>query len=246
MEYIILGLIQGLTEFLPVSSSAHLLIIQKLMDFHIDTLQLAVFAHLGTLLALLFYFFKDIKKTLKSKPLVIYILIVTLVTGLIAVMFKKYFEVFFISFGILKFTLIINGIILLFNYFFTKPKRGINSLGLMNALGFGVIQALAILPGISRSGITISYLTFNKLNKEEAFKLSFLAGLPAILGAFILEAKINYSNLLGLKWLLFCMLISFLSGIFSLSILKRFLLKEKFYYFGYYCILMGVLLFFIR
>jgi len=154
--------------------------------------------------------------------------------------------VFFISFGILKFTLIINGIILLFNYFFTKPKRGINSLGLMNALGFGVVQALAILPGISRSGITISYLTFNKLNKEEAFKLSFLAGLPAILGAFILEAKINYSNLLGLKGFLFCMLISFLSGIFSLFILKRFLLKEKFYYFGYYCILMGVLLFFIR
>jgi len=129
MEYLLLGLIQGLTEFLPVSSSAHLLIIQKLMDFHIDALQLVVFAHLGTLLALLFYFFKDIKKTLKSKPLVIYILIVTSVTGLIAIMFKKYFEVFFISFGILKFTLIINGIILLFNYFFTKPKRGINSLG---------------------------------------------------------------------------------------------------------------------
>jgi undecaprenyl-diphosphatase len=245
MKYLILGVIQGLTEFIPVSSSGHLLIIQNLMHLNTDTLQLIVFSHLGTLLALLFYFFKEIKELLKSKKLVSYILMVNLVTGLIAIIFKKYFENLFSSIKILKFTFLINGIIILLSYF-SKSNRKVDSLRLKGMFGLGVTQALAIVPGISRSGITISYLLLNRLNKKEAFEFSFLAGLPAILGAFILEAKFNSLNIIKLSHLFFCLLISFLTGLLALGILKRFIYKEKFYYFGYYCLLIGVLLFFIR
>jgi len=245
MKYIILGIIQGFTEFLPISSSAHLLWAQNIMHLNKGILEIIAFAHLGTLLALLVYFFKDIRQTLKSWRLIGYILCVTFVTGLLGILFKKFFESLFFV-GIIKFTLLINGAIIIYSYFSYKPLKKISSLNLKDMLRLGFVQALAIIPGISRSGITISYFLLKRLNIKDAFKFSFLAGMPAILGGFILEADFSHLSDLRLTSLFICLGASFLSGIFALMVLKRLMYNAKFYYFGYYCILVGLILFFVK
>ncbi|MCM8791680.1 MAG: undecaprenyl-diphosphate phosphatase [Candidatus Omnitrophica bacterium] len=248
MKYLILGVIQGLTEFLPISSSGHLLIAQKIMRFNGGYgLGLIIFAHLGTLLVLFSYFFKEIKELLRSIELLKYTFFATLITGIEGLFFKKYFEFLFDFYEVVKFTLIVNGFFILLASFLCRDFKERSSFRLKEALGFGIVQGLSVIPGISRSGITISYLLLKKFDIESAFKLSFLTGIPAILGAFILEAReIIFASPYRLGNYFFCLIISFISGFFALIILKRFLYRAKFYYFGYYCILVGIILFFIK
>lgn len=240
LEYIILGITQGLTEFFPVSSSAHLVIMQNVLGIKQDSLTISVVLHLGTVLALLIFFFNDILKVLRSLKLVMLILIVTLITGIIGIMGKDFFESLFSSVKLTALALMVTGIILIVTKRFLLSHR--KELNFKDAVMLGLFQAIAIIPGISRSGITISALLFRKIDRETAFKFSFLASIPAVLGAVILEArdisavcKINFCSLSA------GFIFSLLTGLFSLWLLKLVLRRAKLHYFGYYCVAIGII-----
>jgi undecaprenyl-diphosphatase len=238
-KYVILGIIQGLTEFLPVSSSGHLVIMQKLLDISGGEVVISIILHLGTVLSLIIFFFKDILKLLRNIKSLSLIIIVTLITGIIGVSGKDFFESLFSSTRPVAIALLFTGIILILTRKFTAAKR--NSLNVKDAIILGFTQGIAIIPGISRSGITISTLLFRKLDKETSFRFSFLVSIPVILGATLLESKnISLTHVLDIKNLIIGFIFSLLTGILSLWILKRILNKAKLYYFGYYCIFIAI------
>lgn len=238
-KYVILGIIQGLTEFLPVSSSAHLVIMQKLLGISGSGVVISIMLHLGTLLSLIIFFFRDILKLLRNIKLVSLIIIVTAITGIMGVSGRDFFEGLFSSTRAVAIALLFTGIILILTRKFTAAKR--NSLNVKDAIILGFTQGIAIIPGISRSGITISTLLFRKLDKETSFRFSFLISIPLILGATLLESKnISLTHVLDIKNLIIGFIFSLLTGIFSLWILKRILNKAKLYYFGYYCIFIAI------
>ena len=238
-KYIILGVVQGLTEFFPVSSSAHLVIVQKLLGIFEQRVFISVILHLGTTLALIVFFFKDIVAALHNRRALIFIAIAVFVTAAIGIPGKKFFESLFASSFVAALGLIFSGVILILTRRFTQAKR--NNFNYKDAFVLGLAQGLAIVPGISRSGVTISTLLFRRLDKETSFRLSFIASIPVVLGAVLLKIKDinNFSNL-NLQGLLAGFIFSFAFGIIALKILKAFLEQAKLHYFGYYCILLAV------
>jgi undecaprenyl-diphosphatase len=245
-KYLLLGVIQGLTEFLPVSSSAHLVIMQKILGISGEELVLSIVLHLGTLLALILFFFKDILEAIRNKKLLSYIVIVTLITGVIVLLGKDFFENLFSSTKLVAIALICTGIILILTRKIKENKR--TSLNLKDAFILGVVQGVAVIPGISRSGITISSLLFRKIDKETCIRFSFVAAVPIMLGAMLLEARnVVYSLRLEPVNFIIGFVFSFLIGFFSLNVLKMVMQKAKLYYFGYYCIIIAVItLLFVR
>jgi undecaprenyl-diphosphatase len=240
LKFIILGIIQGVTEFLPVSSSAHLVIAEKLLGINEHLIAVFVILHLGTSLALVIFFFQDILNLLRNFRLLSYIIIVTLITGIIGLSGKDFFERLFDSPRLVAVALIVTGIILLLTKKFMQAKR--NTLNLKDAVILGFTQGVAIIPGISRSGMTISTLLFRGLDREVSFRFAFLASIPAVLGAAILEAKnIGLACNLGVDKLIIGFIASLLSGILSLKLLKLILTKARLYFFGYYCIIIAII-----
>lgn len=246
LEYILLGIIQGLTEFFPVSSSAHLVVVQKIFGISGQQVALPVVLHLGTSLALVSFFFKDILALFKNIKLITLIIIVTVITGAIGILGKDFFESLFSSVRLTAGALIITGVILFIVSKFMDGRR--NKLNIKDAVILGFTQAVAIVPGISRSGITVSTLLFRGIAKEESFRFSFLASIPAVLGAVLLEAKdIDLNIKLNLFNYSIGLIASFLSGILALFIFKKMISKAKLHYFGYYCIIIAIItLIFIR
>ncbi|MFA5355882.1 MAG: undecaprenyl-diphosphate phosphatase [Candidatus Omnitrophota bacterium] len=239
LKYAILGIIQGITEFLPVSSSGHLVIAQKLFGMNEQVLAVSVILHLGTLLAIIIFFFKDILILLRDFKLILYVAVVTLATGVIGISGKDLFEGLFSSPRLVAAALIVTGIILILARKFMEKKR--DTLNIKDSFILGIAQGLAIVPGISRSGATISTLLFRGVNRQTAFRFSFLASIPAVLGAVILEAKdIQAACGIGAGNLVIGFIFSLVSGLLSLGILKKALDKAKLHYFGYYCIIIAV------
>jgi undecaprenyl-diphosphatase len=242
IKYIILGIIQGLTEFFPVSSSGHLVIFGKLFGITEGEVAVTVIMHLGTILALAVFFLKDILKLLRDLKLAGYVLLVTVITGVIGIAGKDFFESLFKTPRMVSGALVVTGIILLLTGKFAVSKR--NTPTIRDALTLGIAQGCAIIPGISRSGITVSALLFRKLDWETSFRFSFIASIPAVLGAALLEAKdINFSLQAGGGNLAAGFICSFLSGLAALRLLKSIMAKAKWHYFGYYCLAAGVLSF---
>lgn len=238
-KYIILGIVQGLTEFLPVSSSGHLVIMQKVLGVTEQGMAVSIVLHLGTSLALVIFFFKDILNLLWNKRLLAYIIVVTLVTGTIGISGKDFFEKLFNSPKLVAMALILTGIILILTKKFIEAKRSV--LNIKDAFILGLTQGFAIIPGISRSGITISTLLFRGIDRQTSFRFAFLASIPAVFGAAILEAKDISLAFMDTKSLIIGFVFSLLTGILSLNLLKIVLKKAKLYYFGYYCIIIAVI-----
>ncbi|NMB92229.1 MAG: undecaprenyl-diphosphate phosphatase [Parcubacteria group bacterium] len=242
-QAIILGLVQGLTEFLPISSSAHLVIMQEFFPiFKNSAVVFDLVLHLGSVLALLIFFLKDIKQILSSKKLIVNLILATIITVVIVFPFKSIIEKSFQNTKLAGLLLIITAIIL-----FLASQRKNNNQEEINpkkAIVIGLGQALAVFPGISRSGTTISFGIFSGLKVKEAFQFSFLLAIPAILGASILETKnvINISPELILPSIL-GLLISFLVGLIALKWLFKFLSlnQRNLKYFAFYCLVVGIL-----
>jgi undecaprenyl-diphosphatase len=246
IKYIFLGIVQGLTEFLPVSSSGHLVVAQKILGIHSNELAVSVVLHLGTLLAIIIFFRRDILNLLRNPKLLGLAFVVVIITGIIGVLGKDFFERLFSSVKAVGVAWIFTGLILISTKKFIRLDR--EKLELKDALVLGLTQSLAIVPGISRSGITISTLFSRKIERKLAFTFSFLVSIPVILGAALLEArKIESAFHADVINLMAGFIFSFLTGILALVILKRVINNGKFYYFGYYCLFMAVVtLLFIR
>src|SRR5579863_9021799 len=197
VQAIILGAVQGLTEFLPVSSSAHLILVPWLMRWEDPGLAFDVVLHLGTLLALLVYYWREWldmgMSVVDGRPLprrLLYLLIVASVPGaIIGVLLEKQAETIFRSPILIACTLAVMGVALWAADWIGSKKRKIEDIGLLDALLIGLSQALAIIPGVSRSGATITTARILGLERADAANFSFLMATPIIAGAGLLEAR---------------------------------------------------------
>ncbi len=238
-EHAVLGFIQGLTEFLPVSSSGHLVLAQHLFGMNEARIETEIILHLATLLSVVAFLWKDIlalRKDLRSLGL---ILTVSVITGAIGILGNDFFEKIFDSVRFVALGWLFTGALLISTRFFGSGSRKWPALP--DAVVLGLTQAVAIIPGVSRSGMTISTLLFRKLHPEAAFRFSFLVSIPVILGAALLKAKDIGFVVNGDPAVLACgFIVSFFTGIVALWILKRVLLKAAFHWFGYYCIVISL------
>jgi undecaprenyl-diphosphatase len=214
-----------------------------------------IMLHLGTLLAVVIYFRKDIWKmiegigsALKGKTgiqegtrLFFWIILASVPTGLMGILFKDWFESFFSKPKLVGGLLFITGLTLWFTRFAKKEGKPLNRMGWFDAILIGIAQGLAILPGISRSGATISMGLFCGLDRELSGKFSFLLSIPAILGATLLEyKKLDITS--GLGTLGVGTAVAFGVGILALTFLMKIVRIGKLFNFSYYCCAMGILM----
>ena len=242
IQSIILGIVQGIAEFLPISSSAHLVFIPWALNWPPHTLTFDVALHIGTLFALLLFFWKEWWGIIKS-PL-LWLLLLGCIPGAIAgLLGEKYFEETFRGPVTIALFMIGLALILWMAEIYGKKKRGMGSVGWLDALVIGISQALALMPGVSRAGITMTSGLFLGLNRESAAKFSFLLATPIILGAGLykgygllkhgLPAAERAPFLIG-------MLTAAVVGFFAIKYLLKYLQKNSFYLFIWYRIIVGV------
>ncbi len=262
-EAIILGILQGFTEFLPVSSSGHLVIIEHLMGVKQKGIAFEVFLHFGTLFAVFYVFRRDVLelaadlyripvKILKNRSgdekksgnLLIMLIIATIVTGIIAVPLKSSFAILYEKPEIAGIMLVFTGLILIYASVIKKGLKSENQIKVSDSLIIGLCQCIAIIPGISRSGATVTGSLARGLDRETAFRFSFLLSIPAILGAFIMEIKgimiAGMDTGLILPYFAGTLSAAF-SGILAIRIFKWMLDRNKLVYFAVYCIVAGII-----
>jgi len=248
-EAIILGLIQGFTEWLPISSSGHLVVAHKLFGIAFSP-EFDIALMIGTSLALLLYFRKKIFSLIKGivlfkKPDLHYlklIIIAGIPTAIIGFAGKKFFESFFVLPFIVSLCIIGTGLFLLIVSNYAKGNREVNE---KSALFSGLAQGIAVMPGISRSGSTIGSLMLCGVKPEKAAEFSFIIGLPAMIIASILEFFQATGTVIQVDLMLAGIISSFLAGYVSIGFFMSLLKKGKLHYFAYYCILAGILFAFL-
>jgi len=229
MEQIILGLIQGLTEFLPVSSSGHLVILKFLMGVPTPGAATEIALHLATAIAVIAVLFKEFKALLSWR----YLILLTLglaPAAIVGLAFKDLIESSFENPVPVGFFMIITGALLLSTRW-AKPKSA--PLNWWRALIIGLAQVCALLPGISRSGATIGVALLLGVEPEEAFRFSFFMLLPAVLGGAILDAK-DIASLPYPAWLALGFAVAFVVGVASLWFLRKTLISRKLFWFSFY------------
>jgi undecaprenyl-diphosphatase len=247
LEAIMLGVVQGFTEWLPISSSGHLVIFQELFGLHQPVI-FDLFLHLGSLLVIFLVFFKDILKLGQGffrwekfyVKYTLWLIVASIPIGFIGYFFNDAVKSAFGSLTVVGFSLIFTSVILFLSKY---PHQKNKKLSWKSIVIVGFAQALAILPGVSRSGMTISSGLIQSVKREEAVRFSFLLFIPAILGATILEFK-NFGQISNVPALLISFLTTVIVGFFSLKLLLKMVKKEKFWYFGWYCLGLGILVLF--
>jgi len=248
LDAIILGLLQGLTEFLPVSSSGHLVLTQHILGVKLSGVVFELLVHFGTLMAVLIYFRMRIialvravfDRSMKSeRRMVFFIILSTIPAVVVALLFDDVIEEAFSSPILTSLMLVVTGLILLLTGLIKKRKKAISG---GNAFLIGCGQALAILPGISRSGTTIATGMFTGVEPLVAAEFSFLLSIPAIAGAIVFKVRdiVNLDTALIGQYAVGTV-ISFLSGLFAVYLLLSIIKKGKFQYFGIYCLIIGIL-----
>lgn len=248
-EGIFLGVIQGLTEFLPVSSSGHLVIFQGLMGIREPGITFEVLAHFGTVLSVIWIFGSDIKRLLKrfrhecsERHFVLMLVLGIIPTGLMGVLLKDFFAGLYESVPAVGIALLCTGGLLFTLQKLPPGKKKEGDVRPADALLVSIAQGLAIIPGLSRSGSTIVAALWRGLDRETAVRYSFLLSVPVILGATLVELKDLAGAPGGLSGpMLGGALASFVSGIFAIKVFVRFLKSGRFHYFAYYCWFAGTL-----
>jgi undecaprenyl-diphosphatase len=252
IQTLILGLIQGVSEWLPISSTAHLKLVGNFFNLTVTPL-FNIILHLGTLVVLVFFFRKDIKNILpalvhrdfksESGMLIPRIVVATIPTAIIAIMYDLFLQDSFGTVGIIAVTFLIGATLVYSTKF---AKENVDELPYKMVLLMGVAQGFAIFPGLSRSGVTISAALLLGLKREKAFKFSFLLSIPAILGDFAVEAYTQRNSLstVGVNGL--DVVVGFIAaavvGYFALKLVSRLVRGRKFYYFAFYTWALGAAL----
>lgn len=266
LQAAIMGLVQGLTEFLPVSSSGHLVLAKFILGAETDTSALfEVLLHVGTLAAVFAVYYKDVWNLIKEgilliidgvlwifrkkefrlypeRKMVVMVILVSIPTAVLGLLMEKFLEDIFLS-SILAvgLALLITGTVLLLISKIPAGHKKIGEMKTRDALFIGVVQGIATIPGISRSGSTISAGLFCGLDREFAIRFSFLMSIPAILGAAFLKLlKVSSADLaLNIGPYLLGTVIAALVGYLCIRWLLSLLKKNQFHYFGYYCLAVG-------
>jgi len=250
LHALILGMVQGLTEFLPVSSSAHLVIVPWFMRWDDPGLAFDVALHLGTLLALLIFYWREWLAMLTSlvngdranRRLLTLLIVASVPGAIIGLMFEKQAETVFRSPSLIALTLALMGVAL---WFFDKEwprERKMNEIGLRDALVIGLSQAFAVIPGVSRSGSTITMARILRMDRQDAANFSFLMATPIIAGAGLIESRhffnagLDSSVLVGFS-------AAAVFGLIAIAALIRFLRTRSYGVFAWYRVVLGALVF---
>jgi len=241
IKYIFIGFIQGITEFLPVSSSGHVVLFGSL--FELDNLLLiSVVAHIGTLFAVLFCYRKRIVELIKKpkNKTNLNLVIATIPTIIIVLLFNRFLEDNF-STKTLVWGFLISAILLVVA---DLKRDGFKMMDKRSSLYMGVSQGLALLPGISRSGSTLVCGMMIGVEKNEALDFSFLMSIPVILASAVYESFKLFTSQITINWMgiFIIMLSSFIFGILSIKIMLKIVKKNKLYFFSIYLIVLSLLI----
>jgi undecaprenyl-diphosphatase len=246
LQALTLGLVQGITEWLPISSSGHLAITHKLLNIA-PSAAFDVTLHFGTLLAVAVIYWSDFWEMIKaairldtkspSGKMAVNLIIATIPAAVLGYLFSDFFEGLFSNLLAIGIALIITGAFL----FLASMAKGRNEVGRKEALIIGIAQAASIIPGISRSGATMSAGMLSGVDKNKAVQFSFLISFPITLGASVYELK--KSGLLELDPLPMVsgVIAAFIAGYLSIKLLINLVRQSKLQYFAYYCIIAGLL-----
>ncbi len=245
VETLILSIIQGISEFIPVSSSAHLLIISRLSDFNVSNLQLDISLHLGSLLAIIVFFRKELINIINNKNIFLLIILGSIPLVIVGYIFYSTNIIDqFRNLKVVAWTTLIFGILLYFSDKFELKNKISSELNIKSIIIIGLFQILAIIPGVSRSGIVITASRFLKFDRVESSKIAFYLSIPALAGASVLGFKdviddqINFNAIF-----IFSTTASFL---FSYFTIKYFLIYVKMFslsFFVIYRIVLSIILF---
>ena len=245
IEIIILSLVQGVSEFLPISSSAHLIIVSTLYEFQSSSLLIDVSLHLGSLLAIIFFFRKDLldlKNNQKLLSLIILGSIPLIIVGYI--LYKTEYIYILRDIKVIAWTTLIFGIIL---YIADKCKfdnKISSNLNLKTILYIGLFQTLALIPGVSRAGITITAARILRFNRFDSSKISFLLAIPALIGASVLGLKDITSQNFEFSYLVFiAIILSFLFSYCTVKFFLKYINKFSLNIFVIYRIIIAIILF---
>lgn len=259
-EALLLGLVQGLTEFLPVSSSGHLVLGQYLLGLEADDVTFEVFVHFGTVLSIVTVYWSRILELLRhtwtgvSEPsrmrlhyrgnedfrFVVFILITMIPTGLIYILFEEQLESAFGDPRQTLMMLLVTGLLLLLTKVRSNPEGPLTP---AKSILIGIAQGAALIPGISRSGATICTALYQNVTPEKAANFSFLMSLPVIVGATAIKTIELFEVGLGAQLvpILLAMAIAYGSGIVAIKIVLDFVRRGNLQYFAYYCFAVGIL-----
>lgn len=244
LQAIILGIVQGITEWLPVSSSGHLVLFEHLFSLR-QPLLFDIMLHVGSLFVVLFFFRKEIIELIlgvlkwdKDKLMIILMIIIaTIPIAFVGFFFKDFIESIFKDLRTVGFALLFTALLLFLSKY---PAKKDKKLSLWSALIIGLFQAVAILPGVSRSGSTISSGMILGIKKDDVARFSFLIFIPAILGALILNIG-DITEFTDPIPVIAGTLVSAVVGYFSLKLLMDIIKKDRFSWFSLYCLLLGVI-----
>lgn len=266
IEAVILGLVQGLAEFLPVSSSGHLALLQQWFGIEEDNVLLfAVLLHVGTLISVLIVYWKDVWELIKelgltikdiftgkglrleerpTRKLGVMIIVATIPTGVIGILFNDFFDSLYNSVIPIGVGLIITGFLLILAERTGTSSRGIQQMNYRNALFIGTVQGIAICPGISRSGSTLFGSLICNLDRKFAVKFVFLISIPSILGSAVMETPAAIQS--GLDTALIGpiavgMIVAAVSGLVAIKTMIKIVSNKKLSYFSYYVWALGLI-----
>ena len=247
IEIIILSLIQGISEFLPISSSAHLLVVSTLYEFKSSSLLIDVSLHLGSLLAIIFFFRKELFNIKNNHKLLSLITVGSIPLIIIGYIFYKTEIIYLLrDIKIVAWTTLIFGILLYFADKCRFDKKIASDLNLKVILYIGLFQALALIPGVSRAGITITVARIFKFNRFDSSKISFLLAIPALTGASFLGLKDLINQSIEFNYLvLMAITLSFLSSFFTIKFFLAYINKFSLNIFVFYRIIVSIILFII-
>jgi len=236
---VISGIVQGAAEFLPISSSGHLVILHRLIGIGEPQIGFDIFLHLGTLLAIFIVFGKDILECFTSKKRIGFLVIAgSVVTVAWVLVFGKGIEASFGNPKTVGAMFIVTGAWLILGSFVRFGTEGLTGL---KAVLIGLAQGIAVMPGISRSGATISTGLFLGLSGDMAARFSFLLSIPAVIGAVLFKVRDGGAGFGGFSgYYIAGFAAALVTGVFSLKLLLRMLAKSRFHWFGIYCILLGI------
>lgn len=259
-QSLLLGTVQGITEFLPISSSGHLVLLQHYMEIRESAILFDVLVHIGTLAAVMVFFRKDIfyiavsltnitskdKKFLPYHHIILAVILGTIPTAFLGLALNRIKDFLFQGATLPAAMLLFTGSFLWLADRFPINPEGKQKIGILDALLIGMMQGIAIIPGISRSGVTISSGLMRGLDRELSFRYSFFLFIPAAVGALVLEGREAAGRTAALTLpFLAGTLTAFITGIAALAILKKTLREKRLAIFSWYCwALGGGLLFF--
>ena len=264
LEAIVLGILQGITEFLPVSSSGHLVLMQHFLGIKESQVFFDVMLHFGTLGAVIIVYYQLIESLIRAglsalfqsdfyrRPWLIisntphlrltwFLLLGSIPTGLIALLFKDSLEAIFGKPMVVSAMLVVTGLILQLSRFGQKRGQAETPVRAWHTPLIGITQGLAIIPGISRSGSTISIALLLGLSPRVAAQYSFLLSIPAILGAVVLKLKDVGEITIAPTIIIAGTLTSFIVGYIALRSLLAILNRGRFFIFSYYCFALGII-----